>query len=130
MPLTDELCAKAAATSKTAIVIIGRTAGEEMDNKEKQGSFMLTDLEEDMLRGVRAHFDRMVVLLNVPALFDMGFMDRYAPEAVLYVWQGGMVGGTGTAMVLTGETSPCGKLSDTIAYNISDYPSAPYFGSS
>ena len=39
-----------------------------------------------------------------------------------------MVGGTGTAMVLTGETSPCGKLSDTIAYNISDYPSAPYFG--
>lgn len=128
MPLSEELVQSAAGSSDTAIVIIGRTAGEEMDNKEKQGSFLLTDLEEDMLKKVRAHFSRMIVLLNVPALFDMGFMDRYSPEAVLYVWQGGMVGGTGTAAVLTGEVSPSGKLTDTIAYNISDYPSAPYFG--
>ena len=129
MPLTDEVVSNAAKTSKTAIVIIGRTAGEEMDNSMKQGAFLLTELEEDMLRRVRAAFDKMIVLLNVPALFDMGFMDRYSPEAVLYVWQGGMMGGTGTAKVLTGEVSPCGKLSDTIAYNISDYPSDPYFGS-
>ncbi len=128
MPLTDEIVEAAAKTSDTAIVIIGRTAGEEMDNKEKQGSFLLTDLEEDMLRRVRKQFRKMIVLLNVPALFDMGFMDRYSPEAVLYVWQGGMVGGTGTAMVLTGDMSPSGKLADTIAYNISDYPSDPYFG--
>ncbi|MCR5729931.1 MAG: fibronectin type III-like domain-contianing protein, partial [Ruminococcus sp.] len=33
-----------------------------------------------------------------------------------------------TAAVLTGEVSPSGKLPDTIAYNISDYPSAKYFG--
>ena len=129
MPLTDEIVQNAAKTSKTAIVIIGRTAGEEMDNSIKQGAFLLTELEEDMLRRVREAFDRMVVLLNVPALFDMGFIDRYSPEAVLYVWQGGMMGGTGTAKVLTGELSPSGKLSDTIAYNISDYPSDPYFGS-
>ncbi len=128
MPLTDEMVENAAKTSDTAIVIIGRTAGEEMDNKEKEGSFKLTDLEEDMLCRVRKQFSKMIVLLNVPALFDMGFMDRYSPEAVLYVWQGGMVGGTGTAMVLTGEVSPSGKLTDTVAYNISDYPSAPYFG--
>lgn len=128
MPLTDEIVSTAAKTSDIAVVIIGRTAGEEMDNKEKQGSFLLTDLEEDMLRRVRSAFKKMIVLLNVPALFDMRFLDRYSPEAVLYVWQGGMVGGTGTAMVLTGEVSPSGKLTDTIAYNISDYPSAPYFG--
>lgn len=128
MPLTDEIVNNAAKTSKTAIVIIGRTAGEEMDNSIKEGAFLLTELEEDMLRRVRAAFDKMIVLLNVPALFDMGFMDRYSPEGVLYVWQGGMMGGTGTAKVLTGEVSPSGKLSDTIAYNISDYPSDPYFG--
>ncbi|MGN0688051.1 MAG: glycoside hydrolase family 3 protein [Oscillospiraceae bacterium] len=128
MPLSDELVKRAAETSKTAIVIIGRTAGEEMDNKKAPGSFMLTELEEDMLRRVRAHFSRMIVLLNVPGLFDMGFVDRYSPEAVLYIWQGGMVGGVGTAKVLTGEVSPCGKLPDTIAYNIEDYPSHKYFG--
>ncbi len=128
MPLTDDVVQNAAKTSKTAIVIIGRTAGEEMDNSIKEGAFLLTAIEEDMLKKVRAAFDKMIVLLNVPALLDMGFMDRYSPEAVLYVWQGGMVGGTGTAMVLTGEVSPSGKLTDTIAYNVSDYPSAPYFG--
>ncbi len=128
MPLTDEIAAQAAETSDTAVVIIGRTAGEEMDNKQREGAFMLTAVEEDMLRCVRRHFRKMIVLLNVPALFDMGFMDRYSPEAVLYVWQGGMVGGNGVAMVLAGETSPCGKLTDTIAYNISDYPSDEYFG--
>ncbi len=128
MPLTEEIVRNAAETSRTAIVIIGRTAGEEMDNKPEQGAFLLTPAEEDMLGKVRAQFDRMVVLLNVPALFDMSFMDRYSPEAVLYCWQGGMMGGAGTAMVLRGEVSPSGKLTDTIAYNISDYPSAPYFG--
>ncbi|NLT09257.1 MAG: beta-glucosidase, partial [Ruminococcus sp.] len=55
-------------------------------------------------------------------------VDSCQPDAVLYVWQGGMTGGTGTAAVLTGKTSPSGKLPDTIAYKISDYPSAPYFG--
>lgn len=128
MPLTDEIVSDAAATAETAIVIIGRTAGEEMDNSLKEGSFLLTALEEDMLKKVRKHFKKMIVLLNVPALFDMSFMDRYSPEAVLYVWQGGMVGGTGTAMVLTGEVSPSGKLTDTIAYNVEDYPSHKYFG--
>ncbi len=128
MPLTDDIVSAAAAASDTAIVIIGRTAGEEMDNRMEQGSFLLTDTEEDMLKKVRAHFDRIIVLLNVPALFDLGFMDRYSPEAVLYVWQGGMVGGTGTAAVLTGEVSPSGKLTDTIAYSIEDYPSHKYFG--
>lgn len=128
MPLTDEITAQAAKTSDTAVVIIGRTAGEEMDNKQREGAFLLTSVEEDMLRCVRKHFKKMIVLLNVPALFDMGFMDRYSPEAVLYVWQGGMVGGKGVAMVLAGEISPCGKLTDTIAYDISDYPSDKYFG--
>ena len=128
MPLSDEIAAAAAEKSSAAVVIIGRTAGEEMDNKLKAGSFLLTDTEEQMLKTVRRHFSRMIVLLNVPALFDMGFMDRYSPEAVLYVWQGGMVGGTGTAAVLTGEVSPSGKLTDTIAYSIEDYPSHKYFG--
>ncbi len=128
MPLTDEIVSNAAKTSETAIVIIGRTAGEEMDNSIKEGAFLLTALEEDMLKKVRKHFKKMIVLLNVPALFDMSLMDRYSPEAVLYVWQGGMVGGTGTAMVLTGEVSPSGKLTDTIAYSVEDYPSHNYFG--
>lgn len=128
MPLDSETVKKAAVKSSTAIVIIGRTAGEEMDAKLEEGSYLLTADELDMLEKVRKEFKKMVVLLNVGGLVDMSFVDKYAPDSVLYVWQGGMTGGTGTAAVLTGKTSPSGKLPDTIAYNVSDYPSDPYFG--
>ena len=129
MPLTDELVGGAASRADAAIVIIGRTAGEEMDNKLEKGAFLLSDLEEDMLRRVTSAFDKTVVLLNTGGLIDMSFMDRYPVSAVMYVWHGGMVGGAGTAAVLTGEVSPSGKLPDTIAYEISDYPSDKFFGS-
>lgn len=129
MPLTDEIVNGAASRADAAIVIIGRTAGEEMDNKPEKGAFLLSDLEEDMLKRVTSAFDKTVVLLNTGGLIDMSFMDRYPISSVMYVWQGGMVGGTGTAAVLTGEVSPSGKLPDTIAYEISDYPSDKFFGS-
>ena len=128
MPLDEQLVADAAQKGSTAIVIIGRTAGEEMDATLTEGSFLLTALEKDMLSKVRKAFEKVVVLLNVGGLIDMSFVNEYAPDAVLYVWQGGMTGGTGTADVLTGKVSPSGKLSDTIAYSVKDYPSAPYFG--
>lgn len=129
MPLTDEIVNGAASRADAAIVIIGRTAGEEMDNKPEKGAFLLSDLEEDMLKRVTSAFDKTVVLLNTGGLIDMSFIDRYPISSVMYVWQGGMVGGTGTAAVLTGEVSPSGKLPDTIAYEISDYPSDKFFGS-
>jgi len=128
MPLTDELVAKAAGTASAAVVVIGRTAGEEMDNSAKPGSYLLSEGEEQMLRAVRAGFDTMIVLLNVGNIIDMRFVDKYSPEAVMYIWQGGMTGGTGTARLLLGDVSPSGRLPDTIAYSLSDYPSDSCFG--
>ena len=128
MPLTDETVNKAAETGSTAIVIIGRTAGEEQEVTLKEGSYLLTELEKDMLTKVRRAFEKVVVLLNVGGLIDIEFIESLGVDSLLYVWQGGMTGGTGTAMVLTGEVSPSGKLPDTIAYSIEDYPSHPYFG--
>lgn len=128
MPLDDEIVSRSAEKCGTAIVIIGRTAGEEHDSKVEEGSYLLTETENNMLEKVRRAFEKVVVLLNVGGIIDMSFIDKYKPDSVLYVWQGGMTGGTGVANVLTGKTSPCGKLPDTIAYRINDYPSARYFG--
>lgn len=128
MPLDEALVAHVSESSHTAIVIIGRTAGEEQDNSLHEGSYLLTAAEKDMLAKVRRHFPKMIVLLNVGNIIDMKELLSFDPDSVLYVWQGGMTGGTGTADVLTGKISPCGKLTDTIAANVNDYPSAPYFG--
>lgn len=128
MPLDEGLVKETAKSCETAIVIIGRTAGEEQDNRLEAGSYLLSDDEIEMLTVVRENYKKVVLLLNVGNIIDMTDINRIAPDAVLYVWQGGMTGGKGTADVLTGKVSPSGKLPDTIAYKASDYPSDANFG--
>ena len=131
MPLDEGLVKETAKSCETAIVIIGRTAGEEQDNRAhslEAGSYLLSDDEIAMLTVVRENFKKVVLLLNVGNIIDMTDINRIAPDSVLYVWQGGMTGGKGTADVLTGKVSPSGKLPDTIAYKASDYPSDANFG--
>lgn len=128
MPLSEELVAAVSKRCETALIVIGRTAGEEMDNSYKEGSYLLTAGEKDMLRITRKYFQRTVIVLNVASIIDMGFVDEFTPDAVLYGWHGGMMGGLGTADMLLGKVSPSGKLTDTIAYAIKDYPSDPNFG--
>ncbi|MDD6328417.1 MAG: glycoside hydrolase family 3 C-terminal domain-containing protein [Lachnospiraceae bacterium] len=128
MELTEEIVAQAKEMSDVALVIIGRTAGEDRDMADTEGSYRLTDIEWDMLKKVRVQFEQMVVLLNVGGVIDMAFVDDIHPDAVIYGWQGGMVGGDGVADVLTGKVSPSGKLPDTIAYELADYPAYAYFG--
>lgn len=128
MPLEDSFVEAASRRCETALIIIGRTAGEEMDNSLKEGSYLLTSAEKDMLRITRKYFKKVVVVLNVASIIDMGFVDEFEPDAVLYGWHGGMMGGLGTADVLLGNVTPCGKLTDTIAYNLSDHPSDANFG--
>lgn len=128
MPLDEDTVRLAESKSDIAIVIIGRTAGEDQDNRAEEGSYLLTADEKDMLKKVRNTFDKMVVVLNVGNIIDMKYILEINPEAVLYAWQGGMLGGLGTAKVLTGTKNPSGHLTDTIAYDIEDYPSTRYFG--
>lgn len=128
MKLSDEIVKTASEKSDVAIVIIGRNAGEGKDNKAEEGSFLLTMTEEENLRMVTAHFDKVVVLLNVGNIIDMKWVEKYQPSAVAYIWQGGQEGGNAVADVITGKVSPSAKLSDTIACDANDYPSTENFG--
>ena len=128
MPLSKEFICETEKRNDTAIVIIGRTAGEDQDNKADEGSYYLTQTERELIKNVTETFEKSIVLLNVGNIIDMKWVDEYKPSAVMYVWQGGQEGGNGVLDVLDGAVSPSGKLTDTIAYNIEDYPSAPYFG--
>lgn len=128
MPVSGELLARVRSESDTAIVVIGRTAGEDKDNKAEEGSYLLTAEEENMLRKVCGAFERTVVLLNVGNIIDMKWVEACRPQAVLYIWQGGQEGGNGVLDVLSGKVSPSGKLADTIAYDIKDYPSTKNHG--
>ena len=129
MSLEESVAKKAAEESDIAIVLFGRTAGEEQDYADKKGAFRLSDIEADMLRTVRAAFSKVIVLMNVSAVLDMTDIEEANPDAILYIWQGGEVGALGAADVIVGNVSPSGKLTDTIAKKIEETPAFPNFGS-
>ncbi|WP_405376643.1 glycoside hydrolase family 3 protein, partial [Pseudobutyrivibrio sp.] len=128
MPISADFAKEISEESDVAIVLIGRTAGEDQDNSNKQGSYLLTDDEREILKNVTAAFKQTVVLLNVGNIIDMKWVEEYNPSAVAYIWQGGQEGGNGALDVLSGDVNPSGRLTDTIARDITDYPSDANFG--
>ena len=130
MPLDEALVKSAAARTDTALVVIGRAAGEDRENTLTRGSYYLTEEERAMLDAVTAAFSKVVVLLNIGSIMDMAWTEEYGDKisALMIVWQGGMESGNAAADVLTGAVTPCGKLSDTIARRYEDYPSSAHFG--
>lgn len=128
MLLTEEEIRDAAAHSDIALLVIGRSAGEDRDAVSEPGSYLLSADEYRLLKLVCGCFDRTAVLLNTGSIMDMSWVEDCCPQAVLYVWQGGQEGGNGIADILTGKTCPSGHLADTIARKIEDYPSTSCFG--
>ncbi len=130
MPVSFELARSAAERCGTAIVVIGRAAGEDRENRLEKGSYYLTDTETGMLDAVCASFSHVVVLMNTGNIVDMSWTEAYEEKisAVMLCWLGGMEAGNAVCDVLFGKVSPCGKLPDSIARNYEDYPSSANFG--
>lgn len=132
MVLTDDCVKEAAEQSDKAIVVIGRTAGEDKDNTAGEGSYLLQQEEVDLLEKVTRYFDKVIVLLNVSNVINMRWVEdpRFKDkiQSIAYVWQGGIEGGNAVADILVGDVTPCGKLTDTIAYQLEDYPSHKNYG--
>jgi beta-glucosidase len=127
MPVSKEMIQEAHRNSEVAIVVIGRAAGEDKDNKLKKGQWFLTNQERELLSNVTAQFDQVCVVLNSGSIMDLSWIEEYQINAVLYAWMGGQESGNGVADILSGKVSPSGKLPDTIA-DYKNYPSSENFG--
>ena len=148
----DALVQKAKAYTDTAIITICRFSGEGWDRKcqiteegyelfedeKKQielsasifenGDFCLTNGEAAMVEKVKANFKNVIVVMKVGGMVDTSwFKDCKEIPAVLMAWQGGMEGGLAAADVVTGDVNPSGKLVDTYAATLEDYPSTENF---
>ena len=138
--LPEELCKKARAFTDTAVISICRFSGEGWDrtstyDKKKNdnplfedGDFYLSHAEQAMVNLVKKYFDKIVVVMNVGGMVDTDwFANDNKIGAVLMAWQGGMEGGSAAAELLFGISTPSGKLSDTFAKHLEDYPSTYKF---
>ena len=149
--LPDVLLQAAANFADTAIVSISRFSGEGWDRKSdygapgdyacddnetialeneifSRGDFYLTDAEQALVNQVLSRFRRIVVVLNVGGVVDSSwFADEPRINAVFLAWQGGMEGGAAEAELILGHRNFSGKLADTFAGSLSDYPSTASF---
>ena len=81
-----------------------------------------------MVEKVKKAFPHVIVVMNVGGIVDTKwFRDCDEIQSVLMAWQGGMEGGLATADILCGDVNPSGKLSDTYAKDLEDYPSTANF---
>lgn len=122
-----EMISDAVNKSGTALILIARTSGENIDNSSVSGEYYLTDDEENIIRLTAESFEKTVVVLNTPYPMDVDWSNKYKIDALVYSGVGGMLGGQALFDVLTGKESPSGKLTDTWAKQYSDIPSSRNF---
>lgn len=147
-----QLLAEAKEQADLAVIVISRFSGEGWDRKSviydgafpgeieqaqlsqkifENSDYCLTNAEQAMVDAVCNNFTDVVVVLNVGGMVDTSWFahNDKIPAAVL-AWQGGMEGGLAMADILLGEESPSGKLPDTFAAKLEDYPSTDDFHTS
>ncbi|MEY8403126.1 glycoside hydrolase family 3 C-terminal domain-containing protein [Oscillospiraceae bacterium 44-34] len=150
--LPQDLVDSARGNADVAVIVLSRFSGEgwdrepvfyqepdypwpdelNMPRKAKdifpRGDYYLTGEEQRMVNQVLAAFDKVAVVLNAGGVVDVSwFCENDRISSALLAWQGGMEGGAAIAALLTGKANPCGKLPDTFARDLPDYPSTAHF---
>lgn len=116
MPLLPAEITAAAERAETAIVVIGRGAGEDLDLKDEPGSYRLREEEFSLLKLVCRAFKKTVAVLSVCNQIDLSrFSELPELAALLVCFPGGQEGGRSAADVLTGRVCPSGRLAATWA---------------
>ncbi len=147
----ETLLRQARAFTDTAIVSISRFSGEGWDRKSpeakitrkepvtgdavsmsdvlfEKGDFYLSEAERRMVERVSSAFEKTIVVLNTGGMMETAvFRDNSRIQGLLLSYQGGMEGGCAAAELLMGCFTPSGKLSDTYAENLEDYPGCKDF---
>ena len=94
----------------------------------EHGDFYLSNAEQKMVEQVAENFANVVVVMNVGGMVDSTwFRKDERINSVLMAWQGGIEGGLAAADILVGDKNPSGKLVDTFAQRLEDYPSSYNF---
>lgn len=113
--------------SDTAIIMIGRAG---MEGKDLAASDLrVTGTEASLIEAVCGNFENVIVIFDTANIMEMGWLEEYESiKAAMIIWNTGEVGMEAVGEILAGTVNPSGKLTDSIAYSVDDYPSTVNFG--
>ncbi len=108
------------------------------DDRPIPGQYYLSENEENHLKKLRENFENVIVVANTGDLIDTTWAKygidyegdgnyTQVADSVLFSWYGGLRGMEALANVLTGQANPSGKLTETAAKSVDDYPSTEGF---
>lgn len=128
-PLPGEvLVSDAAKETDVAIYILGRATGGEECDRRLESDYYLDESEIKLVSLINDHFRNIIVIYNINGLVDMSWMEKYPNiKAALFMGTLGEQAAGALADILTGVTTPSGKLSQTVALSYNDYPSSTHF---
>lgn len=128
MTFSQQALNEQAAKSDVALITLGRTSGEFLDRK--LSDFNLSKEEQQMLKDICQAFHaagkKVVIVLNIGGVIETASW-KETPDAILLAWQAGQEGGNSVADVLSGKTSPSGKLPMTFPIKFEDVASSANF---
>ena len=112
--------------SDTAIFCITRRGSEDEDMNLKD--LQLKDNEKACIDMLEEHFDKVIILLNVPTVIEAEFLNDAEIDAAIYMGHPGLTGTKAIAEILSGKVNPSGHLVDTWPYDVTSAPSYQNFG--
>lgn len=143
---TDEIESTYANYSDAAIITLTRVGGEGSDLATDMGIYAdyggeagkhyleLDTTEEELIRYAKAHFSKVIVLINSSNVMELGSLNEAKTDSNLGVdailWIGG-VGSVGTKAIgdlLTGKVNPSGRTCDIWPADLTADPTWNNFG--
>ena len=118
---------KTSEVTDTAVFVVCRGTGENLDASSVKGEFYLTDDEEAAVQKLSGKYKNTIAIINSGYPIDLRWVEKYGIGAVLWCGYPGMLGGKALVEILDGRVNPSAKLPDTWSLDYHDIPASANF---
>ena len=102
--------------------------GDYDDFDEGESYLELSNTEEALISLVCDSFEKVIVIVNTSNPMELGWVNEYAVDAVIYTPAAGAQGFAALGPILNGSVTPSGRTADTWVYDLFSTPTANNVG--